>query len=186
MKKLALSALMVVFLFGSAAAHNGSLGLFTGPGLDSCADSVASFGQVSFSMYYVRDAGPDLGKALQFRLDISTAEALVMAYEWNSQIVLELGSLTGGISITASQCLGGNEAQVYIGMITIMYLGAENGVFTATVREDPTADPPGIYITECAAGEPMRTVLGGTFVFNAPCSTAVESTSWGAIKELYR
>jgi hypothetical protein len=186
MKKLALSALFLMLLFGSAVGHNGSLGLFAGPELNSCSAPIGNFGIDTVMMYYIRDAGPDLGKALQFRLDISTIEALPMGYEWNSQIVLELGSLTGGISITASQCLGGDQPSVYIGSIFMMNMGAQDLRFTVIVMEDPTAAPPGIYITECAVGEPMWTVLGGTFVFNGECSTGVEETSWGAIKELYR
>ncbi|MFA4947253.1 MAG: hypothetical protein WC674_01950 [Candidatus Krumholzibacteriia bacterium] len=187
MKKLAMSVLFLMLMFGSAVAHDGALSLFRDATLGACSAPIGMFEIDTIMMYYVRDDGPDLGKALEFRIEMSIAEALPIGYEWNSQIVLEFGNIMDGISITGATCLGSNQTEVYIGSLYIMYAGAfDDERFTAMVKEDPAAQPPGIYITLCAEGNPMWPVLGGTFVFNGNCSTGVKETSWGAIKELYR
>jgi hypothetical protein len=187
MKKLAMSALFLTLFFGSAVAHNGALSLYTDIGLSSCRADILPFGQDTINMYYVRDAGVDLGNAVEFRLEASIADALILGTEWNTSITVTLGDVLGGISLTASQCMGANESVIYIGAIFMMYTGFNVGeVFTVMVKEDPNAQPPGIYITECAPGNPLVSVLGGTFVFNGSCNTGVKETSWGAIKELYR
>jgi hypothetical protein len=187
MKKLAMSALFLMLMFGSAVAHNGALSLYTDIALSSCSAAIGPFGQSTFNMYYVRDAGPDLGNAVEFRLEASIPDALFLGTEWTTAIQVTLGDILTGISLTSSQCMGANESVVYIGAITIMYTGFNDAeLFTIMVKEDPGADPPGIYITTCVPGNPMATVLGGTFVFNGTCNTGVQDTSWGAIKSLYR
>ncbi|MCX5752948.1 MAG: hypothetical protein NTW97_04780 [Candidatus Krumholzibacteria bacterium] len=190
MKKLAMSAVFLMLLFGSAVAHNGALSLYTDIGLSSCSMNIEPFAQDTINMYYVRGTGPDLGNAVEFRLEASIPDALILSTDWNSQINMTLGDVSTGISLTASQCLGQNESVVFIGAIGLMYAGADAGVlFAIMVKEDPTvADPPGpgIYVTECVTGNPMVTVLGGTFVFNGSCDTGVQQTSWGAIKSLYK
>jgi hypothetical protein len=186
MKKLAMSALFVMLLFGSAVAHNGALGLYTDASVTVCNMNIGSFETDTIRMYYVRDAGPNLGNAVEFRLEVSIADALFLGTEWNSQINVTLGDIINGISLTAPQCLGGNDPVVYIGAIYVMYTGFASETFTVMVKEDPTADPPGIFITECIVGNPVRTVLGGTFVFNGSCNPGVKETSWGAIKALYK
>jgi hypothetical protein len=140
-------------------------------------------------MYYVRGTGPDLGNAVEFRLEASIVDAIFLGYEWNSQITVTLGDPLTGTSLTASQCLGANEPVVYIGSIYIMYTGfasPPDDRFTVMVKPDPNAQPPDILITECIPSQPLRSVLGGTFVFNGSCSPGVKETSWGAIKALYK
>jgi len=188
MKKLAMSALFVMLLFGSAGAHNGALSLYTDATIQICNSDIASFETDTIRMYYVRGSGPDLGNAVEFMLAASSVDALFLGTEWNSQINVTLGDILTGISLTAPQCMGANEAVVYIGSIYVMYTGFAfpPETFYVTVKKDPTADPPGIFITECVPGNPIRTVLGGEFVFNGSCNPGVKETSWGAIKELYR
>jgi hypothetical protein len=184
MKKLAMSVLFLMLMFGSAVAHDGALSLFSDATMYACAGPIEAFVEDTVVMYYVRDAGPDLGNAVEFRMEFSVAEALIPSYEWNSLINLELGNIMTGLSLTAAQCLGSNEPTVYIGSIRVLYFGPDGARFTLTVKEDPAVQPPGIYITECVVGNPMWAVLGGTYVFNGTCDTAIKETSWGAIKAL--
>jgi len=188
MKKLAMSALFVILLVGSAGAHNGALSLYTDASITVCSKSIASFETDTIRMYYVRSSGPDLGNAVEFRLEASTLDALFLGTEWNSQITVTLGDIQNGISLTASQCLGADASIVYIGSIFVMYTGFAfpPETFTVMVKEDPGADPPGIYVTMCDPGNTIVPVLGGTFVFNGSCNPGVKETSWGAIKELYK
>ena len=53
----------------------------------------------------------------------------------------------------------------------------------------------GIFIARCGDGHHKVNVIGGTFVFNGDCDNpdnpfgipvGVESSSWGAIKNLYK
>jgi hypothetical protein len=187
MKKLALSALFVVLLFGSAFAHDGALSLYKDQTIQVCSDAIGAFETDTIRMYYVRDNGSDLGNAVEFMLVISDPEALFLGLEWNSQINVTTGDVLTGISATAGQCLGANEPVVYIAAFYIMNTNFMGGqTFTVSVAADPGAQPPGIYITECVPGNPIKAVLGGTFVFNGSCNPGVTETSWGAIKELYR
>jgi hypothetical protein len=119
----------------------------------------------------VRDDGPTLGNAISFRLEASIADALFLGTEWNTSITVTLGDIINGISLTSSQCLGANESVVYIGEIYVMYAGFAfpPQTFTVMVKENLYDQPPGIYITECAPGNPLRSVFGGTFVFNGSC-----------------
>jgi hypothetical protein len=188
MKKLAMSALFVILLVGSAGAHNGALSLYTDATITVCNKAIASFETDTIRLYYVRDNGPDLGNAVEFRLETSIAEALFIGTEWNSQINNTLGDITSGISLTAAQCLGADASVVYIGSIFVMYTGFAFPAETFTVRvvEDPTSQPPAISITICDPFQTIQDVLGGTFVFNGSCNPGVQETSWGAIKELYK
>ncbi len=188
MKKLAMSALFVLLLVGSAVAHNGALSLYTDATIQVCNSDIGSFETDTIRMYYVRGTGVDLGKALEFRLEASTADALFLGTEWSSQVVLTFGDILSGIAVTGSQCLGTNESVVYIGAIFVMYTGFSfpPETFTVMVKENPTAQPPAINITECDPDNTIRAVLGGTFVFNGSCNPGVKETSWGAIKSLYK
>jgi hypothetical protein len=189
MKKLALSALFVVLLFGSAVAHDGALSLYTDATIQVCSGPIASFETDTINMYYVRGTGADLGNAVEFRLEASITDAIFLGYEWNSQITVTLGDPLTGISLTASQCLGTNESVVFIGSIFVMYTGfasPPDDRFTVMVKEDPNAQPPAILVTECTPQQPLRAVLGGTFVFNGTCSPAVKESTWGSIKALYK
>ena len=188
MKKLAMSALFVTLLFGSAVAHDGALSLYTDATIQVCNMNIGSFETDTIRMFYVRGNGVDMGKACEFRLEASTVDALFLGTEWSSQIVLTFGDILSGIALTGSQCLGANEAVVYIGAIYVMYTGFSfpPETFTVSVKEMPTSQPPAINITECNPDNTIRAVLGGTFVFNGSCNPGVKETSWGAIKSLYK
>jgi hypothetical protein len=188
MKKLGMSALFVMLLCGSAFAHNGALSLYTDATITVCNKAIGSFETDTIRMYYVRGSGPDLGKAVEFMLQASIADALFLGTEWSSQITVTLGDISTGISLTGSQCLGGNDPVVYIGSIFVMYTGFAfpPETFTVMIKPDPAADLPGVDITICDPGNTLANVLGGTFVFNGSCNPGVKETSWGAIKELYR
>ena len=187
MKKLALSGLLVIMLFGSALAHNGALSLYI---LDQtvmiCNQDLAPDAIAIISLYYIKDLGEDLGKAVEFKLLSSDPSAFFVDVAWSSQIVAPLGTVDNGIALTASACMGVGENVVFIGDITVYHDDSPSGTFTVRVVDHPTAQPPGIYITLCDSGNTRQSVLGGTFVFNGSCNPGVQPTSWGAIKELYR
>jgi hypothetical protein len=58
------------------------------------------------------------------------------------------------------------------------------------VMADPTATPPGIYVTDCSSPPLLLNATGGDVVINPIpgcfCNIPVEETSWGQIKSLYQ
>ena len=187
MKKLALSGLLVIMLFGSALAHNGALSLYI---LDQtvliCNKDIGFLENAIISLYYIKDLGDDLGKAVEFKLLSSDPSGIFIGETWSTQITATLGDVDNGISLAASTCMGPGEDVVFIGDITVFYSNFTPTTFTVRVVDHPTTQPPGIFITLCDAGNTLQSVLGGTFVFNGSCNPGVQPTSWGAIKELYR
>ncbi len=189
MRKLGMSVLFVALLCGSAFAHNGALSLYLNASateIGPCSAPTTDYGSLDISLYYIRDNGPDLGKAVEFRLEFSPPLGIVQTEVWNSGFTVFLGSLDTGKAATASNCLGTNESVVYLATFNILDLGSAGGVYTCTVKENPTSQPPGINITACDPNNTMYQVLGGTFIFNGSCNPGVEASSWGAIKDLYR
>jgi hypothetical protein len=189
MRKLGLAVLIVVALAGLAQAQTtAKLGLYADPNgnLDSCEMSIGIFGTDEIYLYYVKGNGPDLGLALEFMAELSTPDASFSPPpEWTSQIVLTIGDLSSGISLTAHTCLGQSQPYVYLGKISVFYEGFDlDTPFTARITQHPeTGD---ITITACDANYTMYVVRGSWFVFNGPCNLGVSEKSWGAIKSLYR
>ena len=194
MKRLTLAALFVMVLCGGAFAHNGALSLYADETITVCDAGLALFDTYNLNMYYVKDQGPDLGRAAEFRLLRSSSAALLQAPTWSPKINLTLGDLESGISITSNECIGPGETISYIGTIPVMSLGDPDTFTVRVVRHPATLPAPAIRITVCDPTNPLADVLGGTFIFNGDpnpanwlhCNPGVHSTSWGAIKSLYR
>lgn len=189
MRKLGMSVLFLALLCGSAFAHDGALSLYLNASateIGPCSAPTTDYGSIDVSLYYIRDNGPDLGKAIEFRLEFSPGLGTVLTTVWNAGFSVWLGDLTSGQVATASQCLGTNESVVYLATFTILDLGSGGGVYTCAVKENPTSQPPAINITACDPNNTIYQVLGGIFVFNGSCNPGVEASSWGAIKDLYR
>jgi hypothetical protein len=193
MRKLALSALFVMLFFGTALAHDGALSLYktiTAPGNPVswvCHQDIGFLQTDTISIYYIKDMGPDLGKAVEFRLVSSNPSAIFIGVTWNPGIPIVVGDLDSGVSATATQCLGAGETVVFIADVYVFFTDATSPAPTFTVRivEDPGAQPPAVNITICDEANTLYSVLGGTFVFNGSCNPGVQPKSWGAIKELF-
>ena len=187
MRTLTLSLLFLALLAPAVYGHNGALSLYTSNSLGDCDRTSTIFMTDTMQFFYVRGSGPDMGNAAAFSLALSSTNVFFAPPPvWSNLITVTLGDVESGISITGSGCLGVGEPVVYLGMVFVTN-GFETAEFTVKVVNHPTADPfPGIWITLCEAGQPMYQVLGGTFVFNGTCNPAVEQSSWGAIKSLYR
>ena len=77
-------------------------------------------------------------------------------------------------------------------ILTIHYFG--NGITPTCslikVMPDPSATPPGIYVTDCADPPILGGAVGNAMVINpvpgCGCDIPVEQTSWGQIKSLYQ
>jgi len=75
--------------------------------------------------------------------------------------------------------------------LVVNYLGTSHPCDVIKVVPDPRANPPGIYVTDCATPEPNVYTLRGHATYinnNGTCygGYPVEATTWGKVKVLYR
>lgn len=192
MKSLLLFLVFLLCLTASASAHQGMLALFADTNNHECHTALAG-GQIgNLYLMYVRGDGPRLGPAYEFKLLRSTSGAVFLSPTWPSNIVLTLGYLEMGISLTAADCFPDLD-YVPLGTIPLMNI-SDPDTFTVKVVPDPGQVYHVIAILKCDAGRTLCAVLGGTFVFNGGCYSpedpygvvATKPTTWGAVKDLYR
>ena len=193
MKKALLAIILAVCLAAGANAHQGMLALFADTNNHEC-HTALGVGQIgNLYLMYVRGDGPRLGPAYEFKLLKSTTDAVFLSPIWPSNIILTLGYIEMGISLTAADCFPDLD-YVPLGTIPIMNI-SDPDTFTVKVVPDPTENPPRVIaILKCDRYFTFYPVLGGMFVFNAGCFSpedpfgvvATKSTTWGAIKDLYR
>jgi len=188
-------AMILVVAFGAAAnAHDGVLSLFADQTADECCAELSRYHTVPMYLMYIRGDGPEISNGMAFRLEISSAGAAFLEPQWPGTS-LTFGSLQEGIDVVVradeSWC-SGTAAVSYMGTIPVVNL-SENGIFTVKVADAPYYG--GVIVTLCDAGFTLYQVTGGTFVFNGKCKSAedpfgtllaVEQSSWGSIKSLYR
>jgi hypothetical protein len=185
MKKVALSALFVVLFLGNAAGHNGSVSLFTDETIQVCNKALGYLETDTIGVYYVRDNGYDLGIGVEFKVESSSAQVNIIGWQWSELINNEIGNPNSGVSLAASQCIGGAENVAFIGFIYVFCSSPSPTRYTLHIVDNPDSQPPAINIVRCDVLE-LYPVIGGWFVFNGSCNPAVESKSWGAIKELFK
>jgi hypothetical protein len=193
MKKL-LSVMILVLLFaGAASAHNGVLSLFANQSADKCSAELHCCQSVPMYLMYVRGDGPEIASGFAFRLDKSSSGAAFLEPQW-AGTGIAFGSLQGGIDVvihTGESWCSGTETIIYVGTIPVVNF-SESGKFTVSVVDSPYYG--GVIVMLCPSLY-FYHAIGGTFVFNGKCKCpedpfgeilAVETTSWGGIKSLYR
>lgn len=186
MKKLSLSAVLVILLATSAFAHEGSLGLFVTELANDCDYEPALFEQVTMYMvYYKSDAGPDGIAAFEFKLEVSSAVQFGSA-TWQQGFITN-GDVMDGISVATGGCYGSGVTYAPLGNIKVFLTDVSSlGDEYAWIVPDPGAEIQSVLVSTCAGGYPLHEVLGGWFLFvEQACNTGIEPVSWGAIKTLY-
>jgi hypothetical protein len=107
------------------------------------------------------------------------------------------GNSQTGIIVSYGQCL---SAPIHVLTISWLALGTTPNCCCYFIFPDPTADPPGIYVSDCS--DPSQLLLGNSYIAiinqNAECGehtipdtcinypVPVENSTWGSIKSLYR
>ncbi len=194
MKKLLSVMILVLGLAGAANACDGILSLFTDQSATKCSAELPSCQSVPMYLMYVRGDGPEISNGMAFKLEKSSAGAAFLEPQWPGSF-LTFGSLQDGIDVVVRADEGwcsGAETVSYMGTIPVVNF-AETGEFTVKVVDSPHYN--GVIVTLCQPSFPLYRAIGGTFVFNGKCKCpedpfgtilAVETTSWGGIKSLYR
>jgi hypothetical protein len=180
MKKSLLIALTLLCISSLAMAQAGSIGVFMDAGGTICdlSNSPANFMQVR--VVHVNSPG---STASQFSVRVYGTPLTIIGELSNYNTI---GSAAGGIAVAYGPCMVSP-----IHALTVSYLGTSAPCDYIAIEADPTADPPAIYVTDCAT--PVPNLLTGTggmgFVNNdgnCPCNVPAEDTSWGQIKALYQ
>ena len=193
--KILLSVMILVLVFdGTALACDGILSLFADQSADKCSAELSCCQSVPMYLMYVRGDGPEIANGMAFKLEKSSAGAAFLEPQWPGDF-LQFGSLEDGIDVVVragDNWCSGAETVSYMGTIPVVNF-AETGEFTVKVVDSPYYG--GVIVTLCAPGYPLYHVTGGTFVFNGKCKSpedpygtllAIEQSSWGGIKSLYR
>lgn len=188
-------AFFMIMLSESVLAQSSAISLYAIRGTRMVSNqNIGCMETDTVGIYFVKDQGYELGRTVEFAMQISSPLALFMGANWSPQIyAMSDGILTSGKVLVAQECMGIGQEVVYIGEVYVWYW--ECSVipplpFTLRVVETDFYNgpyPPGIYASRCDPENTFESVLGGTFYFNCEsCApTAAKLTSWGAIKTLF-
>lgn len=197
---IAIAIFIIAFFISPIKAHEGMLALYADPSPTSCQAILPELTMINLSLFYIRGDGPYMGIACEFRLVKSSDEIQISTPVFDESLgtVGYFGSLESGIMIAFHMGENGwcfEEDYVFLGTIPIANI-SDPDTFTVSVVDAPRGiQEPRIAITLCLEGSPAHTVIGGTFVFNGTCQspenpfqtpTTVQSSTWGAIRGLFR
>jgi hypothetical protein len=132
------------------------------------------------TVYVVHDIGPFGARDVQFQIRGSVGFTGVWVSETSPYTVV--GASPSGISIGYSNCL---TSSVPILEVAYTLLGTSSDCSALTVNPYPS-NQPGILVIDCSFDTAYA--AGSSLLINptAACALAVEHTSWGKIKALYR
>ena len=176
MKKSLLLALTLLCISSLAMAQAGNLGVFADPAGTSCDLN-------SLTVYVVHMNSPAT-TASQFSLQAPPGLIHLATVAGTGNLLL--GNALIGAGVAYGMC---KVSPIYVAMI--IYSGVANPCEIITVEDDPSANPPGIYMADCTLPNPVQFAAGGgaAYFFNdgsCPCDVPAEDTSWGQIKALYQ
>jgi hypothetical protein len=180
---------MFVLVAGLVSAQPGRIQVSANQALTSC-DIVDAPGLVSVFIYHINTSG---ATGSQFIVEKTGGAGITYLSETVTAPYLKIGTCAGptatGCAIAYGQCLTGPFL-----ILTLSYIGsgtsAPCGGFA--ILADPSADPPGLYVTDCQGIPNLLIGLGSTASIandgSCPCPpiVPVEDTSWGQIKAIYQ
>lgn len=198
MKRAIFSSILVALLSAGVCAHEGMIALYSDCDHAACSAPLPKSQIIPLYLFYEVGDGPEVTSAWSFRIRKSSPDILFMEAEWAMENFMQMGSLGEGVTIFLHSGEGGwcsgDEQTIYLATIDVLNV-ADHDTFTMSVLENPNGSPPGLYALECLDGYPFHPVIGGTFVFNGKCHSpedpfadgvAVATTTWGAMKSLFR
>ena len=176
--------LSIIFLLlssssGLSLAQAGSIGVFADPQGTSC-DLDNTSGSMDVYCVHVDTPG---ATACRFRVEVEGAP--LTYFGESSPFVNTYGNSQGGFGVSYGTCL---KSPIHV--LTISYSGVSAACDMIRVVDDPTAIPPGIYVTSCQMWPNPFIASGGAAYINndgsCPCNIPVEQTTWGKVKALYQ
>jgi hypothetical protein len=189
MKRLTMTALILVALTTGALAHQGSIGLYTNTsGTDCDATLTLYVGYDVTIMYYKSTSGPDGITAAEFKVGVPPGTMILGAFTKSPSVSITLGDIGTGISCSFVGCSGTGSNYVLIGTVSVIALAATPMMMQVLQSDGLPVGPFAPRVSMC--DDPARTivgVLGGYFTTpDGTCNIATEEKTWGAIKDMYR
>jgi hypothetical protein len=183
--------------FAGAVGQPGGIGLFSDAAATSCTAYDELSGLVSIYVVHVQTPG---ATACQFSIPEPWCSGLTYLSEAVTSPYIKIGTCSGpsatGCAIAYGSCRPSPNM-----VLTLTYFGQGTTVNCCCmyVEPDPTATPPGIYVTDCADPPNLLTATGGVVKFNPDGSCTgwycdegcinspvpVEETTWGSIKAMF-
>ena len=189
MKRLTITALVLIALTTGAFAHQGSIGLYTDTAAIDCDMTFTPYlGADITIMYYKSDAGPDGLTAAEFMVEVPAGLMVISTFTPSPDVSVTLGDIATGIATSFTGCTGSGNDYTLIGTLSVLPFAStpmQIKVLTSTVITAPPYEP---RVSMC--DDPARTivgVLGGWFTApDGSCNVGTESKTWGAIKEMHK
>lgn len=174
--------IVLILLAAPAGSHNGMIAFYTDKTATSCSTVLPPpYSTANVDLLYIRDNGPNLGRAFEFILYTSQSQLVVNSIYWSPALTVTSCNDPFTLCVgSGAECLGGSGEQiVWLGTFTFMWLEYTTPPeFFIEVRENPDAVPePGIVITVCDPENTPYLVIGHEFVFNGPCDPTPPDTS---------
>lgn len=188
MKRFMLLSIGLLLVSSLAFAQTGSIGLFSDVMGTNCDVYDSAPGLVLVYVVHVYTPG---ATASQFIVADMWGNTMTYLSEAVTAPYIKIGTCAGpaatGCAIAYGGCVGSPNM-----ILTLQYFasGTTPTCSYLQVMADPSATPPGIYVTDCADPPNLLTATGGDVVLNPDatcmCDIPVEETSWGQIKSLYQ
>ena len=198
MKKLSMLAILILVAAGSAAAHEGSVGLYATLSHVACDEDITAFIAEDITIFYFRsDGGPDGITGAEFKIDtggaMSGANYIEQPTTWPAG-TLQLGtSVFSGIStVWTTECTGAGEDWIWIGTANVIWTAASPSYMLMVVPSPDAYDPSAVHVSICDEDKTTVNVLGGFYMACDPadtecsCNVGTKGSTWGAIKGMYR
>lgn len=182
-KMLLLSMVLLCASSPAFAQYPGSIGLFADPGATTC-DVYDVPGILSIYAVHVFTFG---ATGAQFMVTCAWGANMMYLSDVVTPPYISIGNSQTGIAIAYGMCVPSPNM-----ILTIQYFaqGLSDPCSYCQVMADPTANPPGIYVTDCGSPPLLLNATGGDVVVNPEpgcyCNIPVEETSWGQVKALYQ
>jgi len=186
MKRLTMTAILLIALTTGAIAHQGSIGLYTDTSAMDCDVTLTPYvGYDVTIMYFKSDAGPDGISATEFKID-APGTIILGAFTPSPDVSASMGTINTSLAVTFSGCTGSGLDYVLIGTVNIVALGAAPMMMQVMVGDGLLEPPLEPRVTTCVYPRPIVGVLGGYFAApDGGCDIGTEEKSWGAIKDMY-
>ncbi len=188
MKRLAMTALILLALTTGALAHEGSIGMFTDVSASDCDMTFGPYVTANITiMYYRSDSGPDGITAAEFRVEVPAGLMVISSFTKSPDVSVTMGNIATGIACSYTGCTGAGSDYLLIGTMAVLPMSANPLQIRVLASNEITKPPFAPRVSMC--DDPTRTivaVLGGWFTGpNGTCDVGTEETTWGAIKEMY-
>ena len=192
MKTTLLLSICVMFATAMAFAQPfippGNIGIYDDPSGANCTVT-ATDGEML--VYIVHTQTPST-TGCRFSLGFSGAAMTHVATIMGTGNTLLYGDASSGVGISYGVC---RCSPIYVAMVLYAGGSTPDPCDLIFVLDDPTANPPGIYMTDCTSPEPVQREIGrggaayindGVDGSHCPCNIPVEETTWGKVKALYQ